>query len=93
MNRLILSGIWLLCIAASLYAAIRMAYCIFRNPQKAWVLGIAHDQLANAAANGNLDETISSRAHRNIPYNKWACMLCKILDLIEKEHCKNSAGI
>lgn len=92
-NRLILIAIWLLCLVASLYAAVRMLYCIFKNPQKAWVLAVSHDQLANAASNGDPDETISSRANRYMPENKWACRLCKLLDFLDKNHCKDSAGI
>lgn len=94
MNRLRLCAIWFLCIAASLFAALRMVWAIYRNPQRAWVLAIAHDQLANAAANGDPDETISSRANRaRIERRRWGCILCRLLDRLDPGHCSKSAGV
>lgn len=94
MNRLRLLLIWLLCLAASGYAAIRMLYAIFTNPQRAWIMVISHDQLANAAANGDPDETISSRAHRGRSEGRrWGCVLCRVLDWIDTNHCSKSAGV
>lgn len=93
-NRLILLILYPLCILVSLFAAIRTLYAIFTNPQRAWVMLIAHDQLANAAANGDPDETGSSRAARaRREGRRWGCILCRILDTIEKDHCKKSTGI
>lgn len=93
MKRLRLLLLWCICLAASSFAALRMLYAIFSNPARAWVLAVAHDQLANAAANGDPDETISSRAWRGTQENKpgW-CVLCRLLDWIEKDHCKKSEG-
>lgn len=80
--------------AAGLYAAIRMFYTIFINPRKAWVLAVSFDQLANTAANGNPDETISSRAFRAQTEGKaWGCVLCKLLNYVDKNHCKESEGV
>ncbi len=94
MNRLRLVGVWFLCLVAGFYGAFRMAYCIFKNPQKAWVMAVSFDQLANTSASGNPDETISSRAYRASKENKrWGCLLCKLLDLLDKNHCKDSEGI
>lgn len=93
-HRLILLLIWLLCLLASIYAALRMLYAILTNPLRAWRLAVAHDQLANAATNGNEDETISSRANRGrIEGRRGWCLLCRLLDWIEKDHCKKSAGV
>lgn len=93
--RLRLLLIWPLCLLASSYAALRMLYAIAANPRRAWVMAIAHDQLANAAANGDPDETISSRANRGRSerQKKWGCRLCRVLDWIDKDHCRNSAGV
>jgi hypothetical protein len=53
-----------------------------------------YDRLGNAVTNGNSNETISSRANRARNENaKWGCFLCSILDKIENDHCKNSAGV
>ena len=95
MSRVRLLLIWLLCMLASAYSALRMLYAIATNPQRAWVLAIAHDQLANAAANGDPDETISSRANRaRSEGRRWGCVLCKLLDFADPpDHCKRSSGI
>lgn len=50
---------------------------------------IALDQLGNALANGDPDETISSRlAKLNRKGNKVGVIGCKILDVFEKGHCE-----
>lgn len=57
-----------------------------------WNLLIALDQFANTLLGGFPDETISSRMGKQIAAGK--CKLCKltcwVLDLFEKDHCKNS---
>lgn len=93
MVRLKLFLIWWLCLLASVYGALRMLYLIAKNPAKAWIMAVAHDQLANAAANGDPDKTISHRANEaRAEGRKWGCILCKILDWIDTEHCKRAKG-
>lgn len=62
-------------------------------PEHAWRIAVGVDQLVNVATGGSEDETISSRAYRasqrGVP---WACQLCRILDLLQQDHCKKSAG-
>jgi len=89
--RLYLVLIYPLCLLASLLAALRMAWAIAISPERAWRLAVAHDQLANAAANGDEDETISSRAAkaRRGGY-RWGCLLCWLLDRIDPHHCDRS---
>ena len=54
---------------------------------------IGYDQTLNAALGGDPDETISSRAHRaQIAGQWWGCTLCRVLDVLHKDHCKNSAN-
>lgn len=56
-------------------------------------IALAWDQLGNSATGGSEDETISSRADRLRAENvRWACVLCRFLDWLEKDHCKNSRG-
>lgn len=95
MNRIRLLCLWLMCLAASVFAALRMLYAIAVNPKRAWVLAVAHDQLANAAANGDPDETISSRANRSRSEGRrWGCLLCRLLDAIDPpDHCKRADGV
>lgn len=81
-------------IAATLYSWIRYVWCVLVNPVEAWRMAVAFDQLANAAANGSEDETISSRAARaQREGRRWGCILCRALDLFEKDHCTKSEGV
>lgn len=56
---------------------------------------ISFDQLGNTFLFGSTDETISSRAYREwkVKGRHWACILCRLLDLIDKNHCEKSAGV
>lgn len=93
MNRLALIFLTPILLIAVALAFIRYAWCIAQNTNKAKRIAIGFDQLANVATNGHEDETISSRASRGKREGKlnW-CLLCKFLDLIEKDHCTKSEG-
>lgn len=95
MTRLRLLGLWLLCQLAHVAASVWMLVAIAWQPRsrRAWLIAVAYDQLANAATGGDVDETISSRAHRARAQGKrWGCWLCRLLDRIDPEHCARSAG-
>lgn len=87
---LILAWVWWLA---------KYLWAIAADPQHAWELAIAKDQLANAAFNGSEDETISSRAGRHCrdshpeDREQWACLLCKLLDKLDPNHCEKSIGV
>jgi hypothetical protein len=52
---------------------------------------VAIDQLVNSFLAGAPDETLSSRSGKAADKGeKWACVLCKFLDYMDKNHCKNS---
>ena len=52
---------------------------------------ISIDQLANTILGGNEDETISSGAAKaKLSGKKWGCVLCKLLDKFDKNHCEKS---
>jgi len=55
-----------------------------------WNLLIALDQGMNAVLGGDPDETISSRAGKLIKRRRWACVLCRLLSLIDKRHCQKN---
>lgn len=60
---------------------------------KQWALNvlIALDQLANAIALGSPDETVSSRAGKAMLKGEaWGCVLCKLLNLLQRDHCLKS---
>lgn len=93
MQRITLLVILLLCILAGIISAVWMLFAILAGSARAWRLAIAFDQLANAATGGNEDETISSRANRaKAEGQRWGCVLCRLLDRIEKDHCAKSSG-
>lgn len=52
---------------------------------------ISLDQLWNAIFDGNPDETISSRAGKAMLRGEgWACVLCKLLNTFQADHCLKS---
>lgn len=49
------------------------------------------DQFTNALFGGSPEETISSRAGKGQKEGKrWACLLCRFLDYLQKDHCIRS---
>jgi len=54
-------------------------------------LFVAVDQLVNVIFGGEEDETVSSRiAKDKARGRKFACVLCRILDWIDPNHCEKS---
>ena len=99
MKRLYLILLFPLLVLALAWWAIKYLWAIAFAPDHAWDLAISVDQTANAAFNGNEDETISSRAGRHCrdshpeDREKWACLLCKLLDKLDPNHCEKSIGV
>ena len=75
-------------------ALVRYLWAIATNPRRATRIAIGYDQLVNVAANGSEDETISSRADRaRAGGRRWGCVLCKLLDSLDPDHCSKSRGV
>lgn len=56
-----------------------------------WNILISLDQFGNAVTGGDPDETISSRAAKAMQKGRvWGCILCRLLDLFERDHCAKS---
>lgn len=52
----------------------------------------AADRLLNAIALGDPLQTISHRANdARKRGEEWACVLCKVLDIFQKDHCTKAA--
>lgn len=86
-----LIGLWLLCLLASVIAAVWMLLAALAGSARAWRLAVAHDQLFNAATGGDEDETISSRAAKAARKGqRWGCVLCKLLSKFDPEHCEKN---
>jgi len=90
-RRLMLVLLWLLCQLVHAVSSVWMLLAIISGSERAWRLAVSYDQLANTAFGGNEDETISSRAYKaSLKGDRWGCVLCKLLDRIQKDHCKNA---
>ena len=56
-----------------------------------WNILISLDQFINVLLLGDPDETISSRAGKAMQEGKrWGCVLCRVLDVFQKDHCLKS---
>lgn len=98
-----MSRIWLIALFPLMLLAfglwlIKYLWSVIFAPSYAKELAVSIDQLANTALNGDMDETISSRAGRAIRDNDklnkwWACPLCYILNKLDKNHCDKSIGV
>ena len=84
-------GIIFFCILADVLSSGWMIFALFGDSPRWWKIALAKDQSANAALGGSEDETVSSRAYKaSLRGDKWGCILCKLLDYVQKDHCKNS---
>ena len=97
MKRLYLVLLFPLLVFALAWWIIKYVWCIIVNPSEAFRLALSVDQTANAAFNGNEDESISSRAGRHSQQDDdrecWAVWLCWLLDKVDNNHCNKSIGV
>jgi len=92
-DRLILLGIWLLCQIAHIVASLWMLVAIATGSPRARRIALAYDRVGNAVTGGQDTETISSRANRGTNEgNRGWCLLCRLLDRLDPNHCSKSAG-
>jgi hypothetical protein len=89
----VLVAIWLLILFLLPAAMLRMLYCIATNQGKAFIQAKGFDRAGSALTNGSDNEYISSRAYQAMQKGKrWGCILCRILDSLDPDHCRKSAG-
>lgn len=90
-QRAALLALWVLCQVAHVVAAVWMLCALLAGSPRAWRLAVSYDQLANTAFGGHEDETISSRAYKAATRGRrWGCILCRLLDKIQPNHCRQS---
>lgn len=90
-HRLSMIAVWGLCQIIAVIASVWMLVAALAGSRRAWTLAVAHDQLANAVFGGSEDETLSSRAGKAARKGKrWACVLCRLLDRLDPNHCEKS---
>lgn len=75
-------------VAFTPWVILKTLYCAFANPHRAWRVLVGLDVAANAVLNDDTIQTISKRAAlaRNSG-KRWGCVLCKLLDKADKNHC------
>lgn len=94
MNRLALLLLVPLMLLAVPAALLHYIWAVFTSPGRALRIAVGFDQLGNVALNGSEDETISSRAGRaRADGKRWGCVLCRLLDRVDKDHCNKVRGI
>lgn len=78
-------------LVAGLLALVRYCWSVAFSPDRAWRISKGWDQLGNVALNGSEDELISTRAARaRDAGRRWGCVLCRLLDHIDPDHCDKS---
>ena len=93
MVRLILLLAVPLMLLGNTIAWVRFAWSLVFSPKRAWRIAVGYDQLVNVAANGDEDETISSRAGKGTRKVRWwGCVLCQVQVKIEDRHCDQNGG-
>lgn len=77
---------------AALLAPWRAVWALLTgNTDQALQIAKGYDLLGNTVLNGKAGEYISTRANRaRAEGRRWGCLLCRLLDRITKDHCKNS---
>lgn len=94
MSRWVLLILWFVAQLAHIVASLRMVGYIVVGSDRGWRILRAYDRLGNAATGGEDAETISSRANRGrAAGSRGWCILCGILDWLDKDHCRKSDGI
>jgi hypothetical protein len=92
MRTVLLLAVWMLSHAVHLLASTWLLLASLTGRQRAWDIALGYDHLGNAVTGGSASETISSRAYRAMQEKRtWGCVLCRLLDLLEKNHCQKAA--
>lgn len=80
-------------ILACLLTILWLPVAILLGSDRAPRIMLAADRMTNTVFGGQAKETISSRSYRGQREGvKVWCILCKILEVVEKDHCKKSDG-
>lgn len=88
---LLILVVLVICQVLAILAPMRATFALLiGNTNRAWEIAKGYDLLGNSVFNGKAGEYISTRAYRaTTEGQRWGCILCRLLDLIDPEHCKN----
>lgn len=91
MKRLAMFALWFASLSGIALALQISLLQLLTGNQRAVRVFVGADQVLNAALGGSEDETISSRAGKGARRGIWHwCLLCRVLDWIDKGHCARS---
>ena len=94
MRTLLLIVVWMLSHVIHLVASTWMLIAAFTGADRGWGIAKLYDFLGNVATGGEVGEYLSTRAYYAMQdKKKWGCVLCKLLDYVQKDHCLISAKI
>ena len=92
MRILVLLAVWVLSHAVHLLASTWLLVATLTGRDRAWQIALGYDHLGNAVTGGKPNETISARAYRAMQEQRmWGCVLCKLLDRLQPDHCRKAA--
>lgn len=91
-QRLILFGLWLLCLACSAVSLIWSLTAVIFGPARAMNIILGYDLLGNATLGNAHGEYISSMATKAAYRRRtwWAVWLCRMLEAVDPGHCGKS---
>jgi len=89
--RIVLLALWFVASIGGLLAIVLGLFHALAGSRHSLRVSVGFDQTVNAAIGGDEDESISSRAGKGqlAKVRHW-CVLCKLLDIVQKDHCKLS---
>lgn len=91
LRRILFAALALPCLLLGVLAALFLLISPAFSLEWSRRLAVSFDQLGNALAGGDEDETISSRAAKAARQRRrWGCLLCWLLGLIDPGHCEKS---
>lgn len=92
MKRLLIGlGIWLLCVLAAVVSLVWMLCSLVLNGKRFMRIAVGFDCTSSADFGGDGYTTISKRAYQAaLKKRRWGCVLCKMLDYIDPNHCENA---
>lgn len=92
-SRAALVALWIICLIGVFVVMACSFGKIITNPPKAMRIFLGVDRATNAALGGDVSESISGRANRARKAGRaWGCVMCKVLNWFDKNHCEKSAG-
>lgn len=83
--------IWFVCLLGAVIGLAWMLCSLLVGGERYMRIAVAFDCAASACFGGDGHTTISNRAYSaEKAGRRWGCILCKLLDSIDPNHCENA---